>query len=54
MTKWEYKIHPYQYNSDWGLEAELNILGAEGWELVTVEHTHSRWMLWRNSTDYYL
>jgi len=36
MTKWEYKIAAIDHASPDDIEAELNELGAEGWELIQI------------------
>ena len=37
--KWEYKMQPYNHDSD-NFEAFLNQQGQENWELVTVVPAH--------------
>lgn len=37
MQIWEYKVVSVRYSVDW--ENELNSLGEQGWEMVSIQET---------------
>ena len=50
QTQWEYRIE--KYGSAWrspkreDVEAYLNALGDEGWEVINLHHPHSSNQVW--------
>jgi hypothetical protein len=45
MQKWEYKVVHFSIN----VQAELNKLGVQGWELVAVDDLHQLYLKRRKS-----
>lgn len=39
MKKWEYRVESYFHNDAYERQADLDRLGAEGWELVSVDQS---------------